>query len=153
YKRQDVFSSSHWTTGSVCDPTEYVFFTIRPEAGYSLDLWKLTWDVSRSSSGPQKGRVSLFKNGILVESSADYTIDTTTTSQVFDFADLNARGSDLLEFRFYGWNATSTGNLRLDNVSAMGRITPVPEPAPIASVTAGSLLMVAIHRRLKARQA
>lgn len=149
--QSDVFSSSYWSTGATCDPTEYVYFTLQPEPGYSVRLESLLWDSSRSATGPQTGKVSLLKDGNLLESSSDYVIGTTMASYQFDFEDVVAGPGQTIEFRFHGWNATSTGNLRLDNVSAIGQITPVPEPRTLSAITAGGLVMLAIHRRVRTR--
>jgi len=146
--QSDMFSSSHWNTGQV-DLSEYVSFTLKPETGYSLRLESLQYDVSRSTSGPQSGRVSVLKDGSVIESSVDYTIDTAMTGRTFDFSDVTVRDWETLEFRFYGWNAASTGNLRLDNVSGFGQVTPVPEPSALAAAAAGGLLALAIHRRVR----
>jgi len=147
--QSDMFSSSHWNTGVGCDFSEYVSFTIKPETGYSLRIESLQYDISRSTSGPQSGRVSLLKDGSVIESSVDYTIDTTMAGRTFDFSDVTVRDWETLEFRFYGWNAASTGNLRLDNVSGFGQVTAVPEPSAFAGTTTGGLLALAIHRRIR----
>lgn len=149
----DVFSSSYWTTGVTCDPNEFVSFTLQPDSGYSLRLDRLEWESSRSTTGPQTGRVSLFKDGNMIESSPDFAIGTTMANGVFDFSDITAVAGETLEFRFHGWNASSTGNLRLDNVSGVGQMAMVPEPAGVATAAAAGLVAFAIHRRVKRAQA
>jgi len=145
----DVFSSSHWTTGPARDPSEFVSFTLQPEVGYELQLAGLQWDTSRSTSGPQSGKVELLKNGASMEFSENFAIGTTAGTQLFDFGDLTAAASDTMEFRFYGWDASSTGNLRLDNVSGIGAVAMIPEPRACALAAGAGLLAFAIHRRVR----
>lgn len=131
----DVFASSHWTKGAAQDPAEFVSFSFRPVMGFSLEFDSLFWDTSRTSTGPQTGRVALYRNGLDVESSPPFAIDTAMGNRIFDFANVTAAPSDSLELRFFGWNASGTGNLRLDNVSVHGSVKAVPEPS-----SAGSML-------------
>ncbi len=49
----DAFSSSQWTQGAEQDPNEFVSFAFRPDIGYEVALTSLSWDTSRSSTGPQ----------------------------------------------------------------------------------------------------
>ncbi len=144
----DAFSSSQWTQGPGQDSGEFVSFALRPDLGYALALTSLSWDTSRSSTGPQSGRVELFLNGVSLETSPEFGVPTTTGQRVFDLTPISGLASDSFEFRFYGWNATGTGNLRLDNVAVAGAITPVPEPSASGLVLAASLVGM-IWRRLR----
>ncbi len=151
--QEDVFSSSRWTIGSLIDPGEFVSFTIHPETGYGVQLDRLEWDTSRSASGPASGRVSLFKDGNLLENSADVIVDTTMDTKTFDFADMMACAGETIEFRFQGWNASSTGNMRLDNVSGFGQLVMLPEPKASAAAVACGLVAFAFHRRARKHRA
>jgi len=144
----DSFSSSQWTQGATPDPTEFVSFTFRPDIGYEVALTSLSWDTSRSSTGPQFSRVELFRNGTSFESSEDFSVATTMGPRVFDFTPTGGFASDSFEFRFYGWNASGTGNLRLDNVAVSGAITAVPEPSASGLVLASGLTTF-VWRRLR----
>jgi hypothetical protein len=70
---------------------------------------------------------------------------------VFDFTPTGGFASDSFEFRFYGWNATGTGNLRLDNVAVTGAITQVPEPSASGLVLAAGLTSFVWRRLRRAR--
>jgi len=144
----DAFSSSQWTQGGLQDPTEFVSFVFRPDIGYEVALTSLTWDTSRSSTGPQLGKVELFRNGISLESSPEFSVATTMGPRVFDFAATSGYASDSFEFRFYGYGASGAGNLRLDNVAVAGAITPVPEPSASGLVLACGLTTF-VWRRLR----
>jgi hypothetical protein len=148
----DAFSSSQWTQGGALDPTEFVSFVFRPDVGYEIALTSLSWDASRSSTGPQLGKVEFFRNGVSLENSGDFGIGTTTGHRVFDFTPAGGLSSDLFEFRFYGWNASGTGNLRLDNVAVAGAITPIPEPSASGLVLAAGLVGMAWCRLRRVRR-
>lgn len=143
----DVFTSSHWTTAAGRDPGEYVSLSLSPQVGYGLTLGSLSWDTSRTSTGPQKGAVELFVDGTSWASTGELSIGTTMSPQQFDFADVSLSPAQTAEFRFFGWGASSTGNLRLDNVAGAGQVTVVPEPTPLALMAALGLLGFAFHRR------
>ena len=147
----DAFSSSQWTQEVAQDPTEFVSFTFRPDIGYEVALTSLSWDTSRSSTGPQFGKVELFRNGISFEASEEFGVATTMGPRVFDFTPTGGLASDSFEFRFYGWSASGTGNLRLDNVAVSGAITPVPEPSASGLVLASGLTGFAWRRLRRAR--
>ncbi|HNQ90055.1 MAG TPA: PEP-CTERM sorting domain-containing protein [Verrucomicrobiota bacterium] len=143
----DLFSSSQWTQAGALDPTEYVGFTLEPESGWQLVLDTITWDTSRSSTGPQWGQVALFRNGQSLLTSDPFAITTTLGSQSLDLADFIGDAGDLLEFRFHGWNATGTGNLRLDNVTVNGSLTAIPEPSSLGLMASAALGWLAWRRR------
>lgn len=148
----DAFSSSRWSQTVAQDLTKYVSFTFRPDAGYEIGLTSVSWDASRSSTGPQFARVELFKNGTSLESGAEFAVGTTTAHQAFDFTPTSGMSSDTFEFRFYGWKASGTGNLRLDNVAVAGGVSAVPEPPTSGLVLAAGLLGLTCHRLRQARR-
>ena len=73
----DVFSSSSWSTAVIHDPAEFVSFTLQPSVGYDLNLSALRWRTSRSTTGPQMGKVELFMNGVSLQAGEDYAIPTS----------------------------------------------------------------------------
>ena len=149
----DVFASSHWTTDVTRDPGEFVSLTLQPEEGYELHLTGLQWDHSRTTSGPKTGEAELLKNGSSLALSGGFTVGTTTATEMFELGEAMATANDTLEFRFYGWDASSTGNLRLDNVSGLGTVVAtIPEPSAYAMAAGTGLLAFAIHRRLRRPQ-
>lgn len=143
----DLFSSSHWTQGGVMDPAEYVGFTFQPESGWGAVLDTVSWDTSRSSTGPQWGRVEFLCNGHSALTGDPFAIGTTLGSQSLDLAGFMGGAGDLLELRFYGWNATGTGNLRLDNVTVNGSLTAIPEPSSLGLMSSVGLGWLAWRRR------
>jgi hypothetical protein len=150
--QSDAFSSSQWTQAAVPDPSEFVSFTFRPDIGYEVALTSLSWDTSRSSTGPQFGKVELFRNGLSLEGSEAFDVATTMGHREFDFTPTSGLASDSFEFRFYGWNASGTGNLRLDNVAVSGAITAVPEPSASGLVLATGLVGITWCRLRRARR-
>lgn len=143
----DLFSSSQWTQSGALDPAEHVGFTFAPEPGWTAVLESVSWDTSRSSTGPQWGQVSLFCNGQSLVSSSPFAIGTTLGNQSLDLADFIGSDADLLELRFYGWSATGTGNLRLDNVTVNGSLTSIPEPSSLGLMGSAALGWLAWQRR------
>ncbi len=148
----DAFSSSQWTQEAEQDPNEFVSFSFRPDVGYEVAITSLSWDTSRSSTGPQIGKVELWRNGVNFESCQEFEVATTLGHRAFDFTPTAGLSSDSYEFRFYGWNASGTGNLRLDNVAVVGAITPIPEPSASGLVLAAGLVGMTWHRLRRTRR-
>jgi hypothetical protein len=130
------FVSSQWNQGSSLDPTQYVGFSITAAAGYHLELTSLTFDAGISLNGPPNAEVAIFVNG----SSTPYdtmlftppaTLPNTPTTFTFNLTPLTAAdNATLVEFRFYGWNSTASGErLGFDNVATNGTISNLPEPS------------------------
>lgn len=151
--QNDVFASSHWNQGGSLDPAEYVGFSFQPQVGYELKLTRVAWEWSRTTTGPQYGLAELRVNGEVIDGIRATTISTTTAARSVTPNDLTLHASDLAEFRFYGWGASSTGNLRLDNVALSGSLSPVavPEPKSGALLMAGGALLFGMVRRRQRR--
>jgi hypothetical protein len=97
--------------------------------------------------------VSLFLNGSTT-AYATFTYSPTTSfaTYTFDFTDLTvADVVTLATFRFYGWNAPSSGQLGFDNVATSGLITAVPELAPVWGIFAFGLC-VTVENAARCRQ-
>jgi MYXO-CTERM domain-containing protein len=147
----DVFASSHWTQGTTRDPREYVSFSFQPEEDYELDLASLSWTASRTSTGPQSGLVEVLRNGTTVALTPEFAIGTVAASKRLDLPELTGNGTDRFECRFYGWNASSTGNLRLDNVAVQGSVLAIPEPKTSALAAVAGLAAFVLHRHIRRR--
>lgn len=145
----DVFASSYWTQLPTRDPGEFLSFTFGPEAGYQLDLASLAWNISRTATGPQSGLVEVFKNGASLALTPEFAIGTTMATHHIDLAGVSGVGDDRFECRFYGWNASSTGNLRLDTVSLDGAVLAIPEPKTASLFAVAGLVAFVVHRHCR----
>ena len=113
---QGVFNSDDWP--GVRSESDYVSFTVDPaEAPLNLVGGTISFMVRRSATGPPSGQL-LYRVG----SSGDFTeIDSwelaDTDEQAFSLSLPSIAASDVVEFRFVGWGATSgQGTLRFDDV-------------------------------------
>jgi hypothetical protein len=145
----DLFTSKSWSTGSTLDSTKYVGFSITPGSGMQLDLTQLTFQSSRSSTGPSSATVSLFlNNSDTATESLSFSPPSSTTSSSFTFDFTDVLGASQAEFRFFGFSASSAaGTQRYDNVAAYGELSAVPEPREYAMVAGIGLLCFAAYRR------
>jgi hypothetical protein len=148
----DVFDSNFWNTTATFDATQYASFTITADAGYHLNLSDLTFDESRTSGGPTKGRIYMFVNGSATPfDSFDYNPSSSVQNKTFDFTDtVDADNATTIEFRFYGWNGgTPAASLIFDNVVING-VGIVPETGTI--VPLALLLSCALIESVKRRR-
>jgi len=74
-------------------------------------------------------------------------------SFTFDFINQsNIAAGTAVEFRIYGWNASGSGNLRLDNIAITGTVTSVPEPSVYALLGGIASLALVCARRVHSRR-
>ena len=152
------FESTFWNNTSILDPTQYESFTITADAGYHLDLQKLTFVEYRAAGGPTKGVVQMFVNGSTTPWDV-YNYNPVTNAgggklETFNFTPTtDADNVTSVEFRFYGYNGgTPAAGLFLDNVATYGAV--VPEVAPLLPVTLIIACSVAeTHRRRRSHRA
>lgn len=150
------FEGTFWNNSSIFDPTQYESFTITANAGYHLDLQKLTFLQSRSSGGPTKGVVEMFVNGSTTPWDV-YNYNPVVNSgggklETFNFTPTtDADNATTIEFRFYGYNGgTPAAGLFLDNVGTYGTIV-LPEVAPLIPVALIVTCSVLQNHRRRAR--
>lgn len=125
------FGTKQWSLGATIDTTQFDTFSISAAPFAVLNLTQLSFDVTTDINGPGDFQVALYLNGsaIAYETSIDYHLQGTTTTITFDFTDLTTADNVTdATFKFFGWNAISSGgHLVLDNMATSGAIAVVPE--------------------------
>ena len=156
--------------GAIADSIDgdgYFTFTVDPDAGFKLqDLTTLTFDYVRNGSNSNR---SDNLEGIAVRYSTDGSTFTTLgntgtdldgqeTYRTFEFENIGdditnaslANGESLtLRFYIYSVNSASTrgSTENLDNFTLNGEVAAIPEPASLALMGLGSLLLIPRRRR------
>lgn len=134
----------------------YFEFTITPDVGQSIDFNSITLEAARGGGS---------NRGLGVASSADdyatflpdtlpvtgietqedvytnYAVDVTSLTQI----------TGAVTFRVYLWSGAVTNTIYLDNITADGVISPIPEPSTYAAIFGVGVLGLAILRRLRNR--
>lgn len=152
----NTFTTAWVTGGASPNTSEYLSLSLQATSGYALDLSSLTFNSSRSASGPPNVRIEMFIDGTSVATSSDFTIadpgsgtTASMSSSTFNFADqLSIAAATVVEFRFYAWGGTSSsGSLRLDDIAISGALAAVPEPATWGLIAGLVAFLAARHRR------
>lgn len=113
------FRSNGWPTGAAISLTDYVNFTVSPQAGYTLTVTSIQFAHNRENGTPS-GQVRYSANAFADSGAAGNFSPGTASPKVFDPAD--SVGST--EFRVYMWNAQNANSyLLLDDVVVNGTIT------------------------------
>ena len=125
----DTFGSASWTTGgSSEDPTKYVGFMVSPAAGYQLTLASISFEDSRSATGPTTVDLHNSNDGFgTSQPFQTFPVGTTLSSPLdYDFTDFTVGTGSTGEFRWLGYGGTGGGGtMRLDNIVLFGTITQV----------------------------
>lgn len=152
-----VFAFSQWGTGAIngsdavatftgaINTAKYYDVTVTPNAGNSITLDSIKFNVLRSSTGPRNwawrtsadafatnltASVGTNTNiSVLAGDNFFWSVDTYTTNTQqkgckVAFGSSFASLTNPVDFRFYAWNAESTaGTLRIDSVTFYGSVT------------------------------
>lgn len=122
----NVFLAIGFTTGSSIDTADYFSFNIRANQGYQLSLDSIVFGQRKSNTGPASYSVRSSRDGFQGDLATGAGANPITwNNQVPLGAGFQSvPASEVLEFRFYGYAATSdAGTWRLDSVRIHGSIT------------------------------
>lgn len=117
----DAWSPSSWSTSaSVNTSDDYAEYTITANSGFDLTVTGFTFTVRRSSSGPQSFSIRS-SNDAYASDLLTGSISTSCTSVGGTFSSsITVTSGNSLSIRIYGYNASSTGNMRMDDVTITG---------------------------------
>jgi hypothetical protein len=151
-----VLGLSGFTTGN-SDLGQFVQFTIRPDAGYTLTINGFQWNSFRSSEGPTSAYLRLFAgtnpaNNDPALNAAFYHPTESPTQITYNLGGSGRSSDDGLTLRIYGFSAGNpSGTLSFENLAVFGAITGssivVPEPATVSLALAGLALFGLKHVR------
>ncbi len=124
--------SSGWTTGSSINSSDYFQVTLAPKSGYNLTLSAISFNYSRSNTGPLNYTLQWSKNS---DFSSPTTISTGFPDNVTEQEDevtglsISLNDSETVYFRWFAYNANqSEGTFRVKALSVEGTLTEVPVP-------------------------
>lgn len=138
----NVFRTEGFSTSSTLDVTQYEGFSVTASGASVLTFEGITWDTNRSGQGPEAGAIRYFIDGILTDSFF-YSIPTANTNgHVWNFFDFDLNPGQIVEFRFFGFDANSSDAFfTLDNVGLIEAAGPaIPEPGSLLLAMTGVVL-------------
>ena len=122
----DIYCGT-WSTSPTFSTTgKYWEFSITPNYGYEIAISSLTFKAGRTSAGPAKIQVQYSLDGFITSgiTALGETANSNTSSSLdqFSLTSLPPATSSQIKFRIWGYNASSTGNFRLNNIVINGSV-------------------------------
>ncbi len=126
----NIYTASWSTSSSFSALGKYWQVTVTPNSGYQISVSAFAFDGGATSSGPMTADVQYSLNGfssagtsILSGAANTNTSTLTTISANANLPIVNTTGT--ITFRIWGYNASNTGNFRINNISVTGTVTPI----------------------------
>lgn len=143
----DRYNASSWNTSSR-DADAYFTFTLSPNAEHEIDFASFVYTGQASGTGPTNFSLSSSLDGFVAAYGSPSP--SGTTIDLSSIALQNVSGP--IEFRFYGWGASSAaGTFSINSFVFNGVVTPIPEPSAVATLLLGGLGWIITHRFKAAR--
>lgn len=126
---------------------EFGFFDITADTGFELDLANITFDVVRAGSAPDKLAVFVSTDGGATTTDVG-EVNANTTGNSLDLSAF--QDEDTLRFFFIpnGNNQQNAGRfISVDNIVVNGTASAIPEPASLALLGLGGLMLLPRRKR------
>jgi hypothetical protein len=107
----DRFGSTGFTTSATIDLTQYIEFTITPNAGFQISISSVVFLYQRSGTGPRTYALRSSFDGYVSNLGGALAGADVTTTQTFNFAfsALTPACNVPITFRLYAYNSEATG--------------------------------------------
>ncbi|MSU51531.1 MAG: PEP-CTERM sorting domain-containing protein [Opitutus sp.] len=139
----DRYNASGWNSGSWAT-NDYFTWTVTPNSGYQLSLASFAYTGQTSGTGPTSFE---FRSGVDGFSSSIGTATATGTTITLSSGSFQGLTTSL-EFRLYGWGASSSGGtFSVNDFTFNGTVSAVPEPSTYAALAGAAALGLAFWRR------
>lgn len=131
-----ALTTDRWNNGNTVDTNEYLQYSITINLGYEANFNGISFQSDKSSTGPVNWAIRSSIDGY----SSNLAVGTHNDSCSFKSGSFSLTNvSGLVTFRIYGYNATSTGNVRIGDFTLNGIVsltcTPPADPAGTISGT------------------
>jgi hypothetical protein len=124
-----AISTTEFPNSTTLDVNKYLEFGITPNGGFNVNVSEISFQIQRSSMGPTawiiRSSVDNFTTNVASNSAAIPTNFVQNTSGLLSSNMSLQSVSSGIVFRLYGISAPNTGgNIRVDNLTIAGTITP-----------------------------
>ena len=130
----EAYTGSNWSPGGIAGD-RYLDFTVTADAGYTIDVTSISFDLDRSGTGPEMFNVGIADNLAFAPSQIyGGSLNSALASTNYEsFTFSGAYSGEVIKVRIFGFNASGTsGTLRFDNVVIDGTVSLIAE-APTSS--------------------
>jgi len=147
------FNANNWTETSLNDAVtanDYFTWTLNADSGYTFSVTNLAFTFQRSSTGGQDWALRSSLDGFTANLQTWTALGNS--SQTVDLQGSNLVNQTSIEFRFYGYNGSSTAGTAGfegsgDDLVINGSVQAIPEPGTMAMFGAGILALFLVRRR------
>jgi hypothetical protein len=152
----NYFDSVSWSTGTAVTDAQsgnnYLSMSLAATAGNTLSITNISWNMNRTSTSASDYTLRSSADGFTADLYTWNPMDTATGGGDIDDVAVSVSGA-AVEFRLYGWNASSTAgstrfrNLSGDDIEFMGTVAAVPEPTTVGLLTLGLAGLLVYRKR------
>lgn len=158
------FTATNWSDGTAFSDAssggDYITFSITPTSGNQLSLSgaTITFALQNSATGPDfysvRSSVDTFGSDLSASSTALNAAGATTSTSLTLPTSVSYTGlTGAVEFRIYGWGASSgVGTMSVNAWSMTGGVSAIPEPSTYAAILGGVVLAGALWQRRRPRR-
>lgn len=117
----DAWSPSSWSTAATVNTAgDYAEYTISAATGFDLTVTGMTYTARRSNSGPTLFSIRTSDDSFAAEQIGG-SISTSCSGKGGTFPSaITVLAGNSLTIRIYGYSASGTGNMRMDDVTITG---------------------------------
>jgi hypothetical protein len=121
---------SSWSTSATYSAAgKYYQISVSPKSNFKMSVTGFSFSAGRTSAGPATIDVLYSLDGFSTTGTQIGTFNNTNTSTLTSFSSPAFSVADItttITFRIFGYNASSTGNFRINNISVLGASTTLP---------------------------
>ena len=121
--------------GTVLNPNSFEEFTVTPNSGYYLSLGSITFLIMKTAAGATNFSV----RSSLDSFASDLLTGTISTSSSLMTVPLTGNSNSAVTYRIYFYGGSSTGFVRIDDVTLNGLVNCIPPQTVNISPAAASL--------------
>ena len=128
-----AWSPRSWNQSTIIDSNnDYTEYTITANVGHTISVSGLTFTSRRSNKGPKNFSIRSSKDAFSTDLIVGNNSETCTTNGGNFSSAITINSGDSIHFRIYGYNASGSGNMRIDDVTIIGTTSPTSND-PIVS--------------------
>jgi hypothetical protein len=148
-KADDTYAATGFTTGATIDANDYFTFTLAANSGYKMGFTSFDFYAQVDKDGPTTAVLRSSLDGYASDIGSVLTLNQTNTGYAVNLTGTAYQNlTNPITFRLYGYNAgKDAGTFQVNDYQFNGLTEAVPEPASVALLGIGGLLMGGYMRR------
>ncbi len=118
-----LYSVGGTNWGTAFSASRYIEFSVTVGSGYTLIANAVTFDILRTGAGATNATVRSSADSFSTDLTAPFSLTTSAAATSVTLSGAGFTGiTGTLTFRIYGWGGSSTGDMRIDNLTLKGNV-------------------------------